>query len=224
VTSIQQPFKASVVKSSMEANWIAPAIVPELPVPGTRGFSALLKELQPFQPDANRVFVEVPSTRLSDVQIRFGLRDGDIQLAFFYTGFRITVFPFANEYQKDLPDLAARAVKYAGEGDLLPIGARFTVLYRSHLQLEGASATECLRKLTAAPVGMEAESCTYRLLSQPVDGVISCIIRLDRSQQVPGGLFVECNIEMDATSDLRDLMVRTLKVVGHAIAAIDIKL
>ncbi len=83
------PFTAKVDRASVETQWISPTLLPELPFPGTKGFGTLLNDLAPYQPDASRISVETPSNRVSDVELRFGFRNGEIQLSLLYTGFRI---------------------------------------------------------------------------------------------------------------------------------------
>ena len=217
------PLRAKVVFTSVETQWISPVVLSEVPFPGTRPFGALIQDLQPFQPDATRISVETPSNRISDVAVRFGLRNGDIQLSLFYTGFRVGAAPFENSYQQDLGDISKIALARLGTQDLLSPGGRFVLGYQSHLRLEEVSASDFLRGLLGRPAGLDPDGCSYRFTPQDSTGVNMARVLCECSVKVNGGLYVQCNLEFEAVPELDRLTGRALEAVGYAIELLGIK-
>ncbi|MDX1984566.1 MAG: hypothetical protein SFV51_30120 [Bryobacteraceae bacterium] len=214
--------KAIVDQSSVEVRWVSPAVVAEVPLPGTRRFADLVGALEPFGPDASRIWAEAPSARLSDIEIRFGLRGGDILLAFSYAGFRILISPFETLYEKDLGRLADCALRQIGSGGLLPPQGRFFLSYGVHLRLDGITAADYLRTIVGGLPEVEPDGFSGKLSPAPPMAA-SASIRCEKSQNVPGGLFVGCTLEYDGVPELDSLTGRGLEAAGYVIALLGVR-
>ena len=163
--------QAKVDTSGLEINWFSRGVLSELPFPGTKAFGALTVDLEPFKIDPTKIVVETPSNKLSDVGIRFGLANGNIELAFFYTGFRLLAAPLHKSYPADIGQLTAYAVRHLGFGDLSSPGGHFKVRYDCHLRLDG---------------GRGAWRTTFvesLAITLPVSSLIAC--HSDSSLQIP---------------------------------------
>ena len=154
--------KAKVVHSTIEIQWIARTIIPELPFPNTEAFRMLIRKLEPHNPEANRIFVETPSNKLSDVEVRFGFRNGDIQLSFNHTSFRLAAAPFENAYREELGKLAICAASQPGSRDSLFPSGKYVVQYMCHLELEGRVAADFFSQIVNSPSDLNPEGCSFR--------------------------------------------------------------
>ncbi|MBI4908392.1 MAG: hypothetical protein HY820_32505 [Acidobacteria bacterium] len=213
---MKPPFQATIALSSVESQWLSPSVLPELPLPGTKSFATVLKVLSPYGPDASRITVETPSNRLSDVEVRFGLRGGNIQASLLYSGFRIQVAPFENAYEKDLRELSARLFDAISSPDLLPPGGRFQIRFQCHLTLSGATADDYLSERVSGS-SMKPEGCSYQFVPPATSGLQIARVIFEKSSRVPAGLYVSCNMEFDALLPLDELTTKALEAIGYAI-------
>lgn len=218
-------FKAKVVDSTMELNWFAPTLVTALPFPGTREFANLVKDLEPYGPEASRMTVETPSKKLSDVAIRFGLRNGAVELSLFYTGFRILIAPFEKHHGADLGPLAMGTVNNLGFREILAPGGRFRVNYHCHLKLDYGTSLQLLRGLMSSSVdGFEPDGCSFVFTPPDRAGLESAKFLVERSLRVDEGLFIGCKLEFGVLQHLDILTERSTEIIGYAIDSIGIQL
>ena len=218
-------YKAKIVHSRIELDWVSPTLVTELPFPGTRAFAAIIKGLEPYQPDASRITVETPSTKLSEVFVRFGLRNGEIELRLYYTGFKIVALPFEKSHASELGLLAMVAFNNLGFREMLPPRGRLNVHYQAHLQLEGGSLALLLREHVSSPLaGLEPDGCSYLFTSPDSNAVRPAKLQVERSLRFDESLFVDFLLELDVVEDLDMLVGRSMETIGNAIDSIKIQL
>ena len=218
-------FKAHVDLANLDCKWFAPSLIFDLPFPGTQAFKALVDDLGPFKPEANRIAVEAPTGKVSDVAIRFGLRDGDIDLAFFYTGFRLLLRPFDKSYEKDLAPLVKCAASHVGIGGLVSPGGRFSVRYQAHLRFPEASVDAIFQEVVVSRVsGFEPNGCSFSFRPPDLPRLKAAKLLVEHSAKIELGLFLECNLEFDGSGDLDPLPALAMEVVGYAIESIGILL
>ena len=218
-------FKAKVLHSTIEIDWLSPTLVAELPFPGTRAFAAIVNDLEPYQPEAGRMTVETPSNKVSDVFVRFGLRKGEIELRLYYTGFKIWVSPFEKSHAADLVLLAMVAFNNLGFREMFPPIGRLNVHYKGHLQLEEGSLIPMLREhVSSRLAGLEPDGCSYLFTPLDVPAVRPAKLHLERSLKFDESLFVDLRLELDVVENLDVLIGRSLETIGNAIDSIGIQL
>ena len=218
-------YKAKIVLSTIELEWLSPTLVAELPLPGTRAFSAIVKDLAPYQPEAGRMTVENPSNKVSDVFVRFGLRKGEIELRLYYTGFKIVVSAFEKSHEADLRFLAMTAFNNLGFREMfLPTG-RLNVHYQGHLQLDPGSLIPLLREhVSDRFAGLEPDGCSYLFTPLDTPTVKPAKLQLERSLRFDESLFVDFRLELDVVENLDILVGRAMETIGNAIDSIGIQL
>ena len=78
-------------QSAATYRWTFDNILAALPMPGTKMFSTLCRELGPYGISPTGISFESPTSFLSDVVYRVGLLDGRVALRISYSGFELIV-------------------------------------------------------------------------------------------------------------------------------------
>ncbi len=169
--------------------------------------------------------VETPSKKVSDVAVRFGLRNNSVELSLFYTGFKIIVAPFEKHHEADLGPLAMCAVNNLGCREILAPGGRFKLDYQCHLELEHGTSSRLLDGLMSSRVpGFEPDGCSYVFTPPDREGLKLTKLLVERSRRINEGLFIDCKLEFDVLQHLDVLTGRSTEIIGYAINSIGIQL
>ena len=185
----------------------------------------MLDDLGPFKPEANRIAAEAPARKGSDVAIRFGLRDGNIELSFFYTGFRLLLRSYDRSYAKDLRPLVKCATSHGGLDESISPGGRFCVRYQVHLRFPEASVDALFREVVESRVpGFEPIGCSFSFRPPDLPRLMAARLLAGRSTKIDEGLFLECSLEFDGSGELDPLPDLAMEAVGYAIESIGILL
>ena len=217
-------INAGIESSSVEAQWTAPSLIPELPFPGTKEFGRLIQVLEPYGLDASKISVETPSNRVSDVELRIALRAVDLDLSLLYTGFRIGTDRFLDSHREPIGKLAAiTAALILPSAGLVP-GGKFSVRYHGHLRLNEGSRTDFLRSLLGHPSGLDPTGASF-LFDPPTDAnVAASSVLVEHSKKIDGGLYVRCDVDFEAVGDLESAAKRAFDTIAFGISSTGIVL
>jgi hypothetical protein len=76
--------------ATLSTEWKFNSILSELPVPGSRGFVALVQKLQPFGLTAQGISLQTPSNNLNDVRLELALLDPRATISIGYSYITLT--------------------------------------------------------------------------------------------------------------------------------------
>lgn len=80
----------SIEYTTLSSEWRFNSILSELPVPGSKGFVALVQGLQPFGLTAQGISLQTPTNNLNDVRLDLALLDPRVTISISYSYITLT--------------------------------------------------------------------------------------------------------------------------------------
>ena len=178
----------STVQSSLTCRYTLGNILPSLPGPGTPAFTRLTKELKRFGATAEKITLETPTTRLSDVRLTILLLQDTVTIRLQYQGFEIFVPSLMQGNGDVLLEIAKVLVSALQSMDEDAGKGQLTLHSLAHLRLESGDPEEFLGEhLTRRDVPYRADAFAYYIPSRQGDSRIV----VARSALFEGSLFVD---------------------------------
>ena len=185
----------SVLQSTLTCRFAFPDILPALPAPGTPSFVQLCRGLKKFGLTADKVSIETPTTKLSDVRATFSLLNDAVVLRVQYGWFELFVPRVIKGQEDSLVEIAAATLSTIAALDEHAVEGQLVVHSLAHLALESRDPDSYIAEHFASAKGIyEPDAFAFNVTRQPGEMRLSGRIVVARSV-IEGAVFVDYTAE-----------------------------
>jgi len=182
-----------VEQSAVTYRWTFDSILASLPTPGTKAFSTLCRELEPYGISPAGISLESPTSFLSDVIYRIALLDGRVALRISYSGFEMIVDSLLQGDDELLVKVLDSVFGILGEVDPNASVGKPEVALTSHLTLLTTDVDAFLREQlpqVGAQLNFTPEAFAYGVRPKDAEDKRDARLVVMRSERFKNAVFI----------------------------------